>query len=295
MRSSEVTKEWSLPLDTGARKCENEYGGRRRGVHHKVKVASYNANGVRARMPLILKWIEAESPDVLFLQETKVQDLDFPAAAFEEKGYHCSFIGQKSYNGVAILTKSLPQEVSFGFGDKAETGEARLVSVKTEGVRFVNTYVPQGQAPDSEKFQYKLEWLARLCEYFKAGFSPDAPLIWAGDFNIAPEALDVYDPEALLGSVGYHPEEHRALSRLKEFGFVDVYRKHKPDEKTFTFWDYRIPNAVKRGLGWRIDHIWATPCVAEKSESAWIDVEARLVERPSDHTFIVAEFDAENA
>jgi exodeoxyribonuclease-3 len=256
-----------------------------------LKVASYNANGVRARIPLILKWLEKESPDILCLQETKVQNSDFPFHTFEEKGYHCSYIGQKSYNGVAILTKSLPQEVSFGFGDSDETEEARLASLKTEGIYFVNTYVPQGQSPDSEKFQYKLKWLRRLHKYFKTNFRSNEPLIWTGDFNIAPEPLDVYDPEALLGSIGYHPDEHKVLSSLKEFGFVDVFRKHQPDEKIFTFWDYRIPNAVKRGLGWRIDHIWATPCVVEKSKSAWIDVAARLMERPSDHTFIAAEFD----
>jgi exodeoxyribonuclease-3 len=256
-----------------------------------LKLASFNANGIRARLPLILAWLEKEAPNVLCLQETKVQDSDFPVGPFDGKGYHCIFRGEKSYNGVAVLSKSAPQETRFGFDDSGETEGTRLVSLKIEGIYIVNSYVPQGQAPDSEKFRYKLDWLKRLLDYFKTRFSIALPVIWTGDFNIAPEPMDVYDPDALTGSIGYHPEEHHALSVLKQWGFVDIFRKHQPDGKAFTFWDYRIPNAVKRGLGWRIDHIWATPCVAEKSLSAWIDKDARLMERPSDHTFIAAEFD----
>ncbi|RPH49006.1 MAG: exodeoxyribonuclease III, partial [Desulfobacteraceae bacterium] len=121
-------------------------------------------------------------------------------------------------------------------------------------------------------------------------FTPDMQVIWAGDFNVAPKPIDVYDPAKLSGSVGYHPKEHEALSNVMKWGFTDVYRIHKPDEKEFTFWDYRIPNAVKRGLGWRLDHVCATKSLAEKSIKAWIDQGPRLAERPSDHTFIVAEF-----
>jgi len=256
-----------------------------------LKIASYNANGIRARLPLILAWLEKETPDVLSLQETKVQDADFPVGPFEEKGYHCTYRGEKSYNGVAVLTKCEPREARFGFNDGGEAEGTRLVSLKIRDLHIVNAYIPQGQAPESDKFRYKLGWLKRLHEYFKIRFSPALPVIWTGDFNIAPEPMDVYDPDALAGSIGYHPQEHQALSVLKNWGFVDIFRKHQPEGKAFTFWDYRIPNAVKRGLGWRIDHIWTTPNVAEKSLSAWIDTDARLMQRPSDHTFIVAEFD----
>jgi exodeoxyribonuclease III len=255
-----------------------------------VKIASFNANGIRARLPLILAWIEKEAPQALCLQETKVQDSDFPSGPFEEKGYHCVFRGEKSYNGVAVLTRSEPQEIRFGFDDGGETEGTRLISLKTEGLHIVNSYVPQGQAPDSDKFRYKLNWLKRLHEYFDSRFSAAMPVIWTGDFNVAPEPTDVYDPEALTGSIGYHPAEHQALSALKGWGFIDVFRKYQPQGKAFTFWDYRIPNAVKRGLGWRIDHIWATPCAADRAVSSWIDTDARLMQRPSDHTFIVAEF-----
>ena len=256
-----------------------------------MKIASFNANGIRARLALILKWLEQEAPDVLCLQETKVQDHDFPAAPFEEAGYYFNFKGQKSYNGVAVISKKEPRSVSTGFIEGDDQEGPRLIRVNIDGIEIVNSYVPQGQDPSSAQFKYKIAWLGRLEKYFKANFTKDTPLVWTGDFNVAPEPGDVYDPEKLLGSIGYHPDEHRALKEVMEWGFVDVYRKHHPLEKAFTFWDYRIPNAVKRGLGWRVDHIWATKNLAEKSKAAWIDKEPRLWQRPSDHTFIVAEFD----
>lgn len=256
-----------------------------------MKIASFNANGIRARMPIILEWLERESPDVLCIQETKVQDHDFPREPLEDVGYHCSYKGQKSYNGVAILSKKTPGDMSSGFGDGDEKEAPRLIRATIEDIVIVNTYVPQGREPDSEMFRYKLDWFKRLLEYFERNFNPEMPIIWAGDFNVAPMPIDVYDPKKLLGSIGFHPQEHRDLSTVMAWGFVDVYRRHKPQEKSFTFWDYRIPNAVKRGLGWRVDHICATNCLANVSKAAWIDVEPRFLQRPSDHTFIVAEFD----
>ncbi|MBU0988392.1 MAG: endonuclease/exonuclease/phosphatase family protein, partial [Proteobacteria bacterium] len=166
-----------------------------------------------------------------------------------------------------------------------------LIRVNIDGIEIVNSYVPQGQDPDSEQFKYKIDWFGRLRNYFEDRFTTDTPLIWTGDFNVAPDPVDVYDPEKLSGSIGYHPAEHQALEAVKKWGFVDVYRTHNPEKKAFTFWDYRIPNAVKRGLGWRIDHIWATRPLAAKSKTAWIDQEPGLWPRPSDHTFIVAECD----
>jgi len=256
-----------------------------------LKIASFNANGIRARIPILLEWIEKETPDVLCIQETKVQDPDFPKALLNDQGYHCSFKGEKSYNGVAILSKSKPEEVNIGFqtGDVCE--EARLIMCRINGIPIVNTYVPQGQDPDSEKFIYKLNWLKRLKAYFDEQFAPRDPLIWTGDFNIAPEPIDVYDPDKLLGSVCYHPKEHETLKAVKEWGFVDIFRRHNSEPKHYTFWDYRIRQSVLNGLGWRIDHIWATACLAEKSKAAWIDKAVRLLPRPSDHTFIVAKFE----
>lgn len=242
-------------------------------------------------MSIVLEWLGNTSPDVLCIQETKVQDPDFPLAPIEDAGYNCVFKGQKSYNGVAILSRVAPTAVRMGFdGDDVQEGP-RLIAATIEGVDVINTYVPQGQAPDSDKFAYKLDWLARLHDYFACYYTTENRLVWVGDFNVAPEPTDVYDSEKLAGSVGYHPKEHEALANIKSWGFVDVYRKHHPDEKVFTFWDYRIRNAVKNGLGWRIDHVWATRPMADSSKNAWIDMAPRLMPKPSDHTFIVAEFD----
>lgn len=256
-----------------------------------MKIATFNANGIRARLPIILEWLDKESPDVLCLQETKVQDVDFPREPIEKLGYHCAFRGQKAYNGVAILSKRPPENVSFGFGDGGAGEEPRLVVATVDQIPIVNTYVPQGYLPESDKFRYKLEWFERLKAYFSKHFQPNMALLWVGDLNVAPEPVDVYDPKGLLGHVGFHPDEHEALSALKEWGFVDLFRRHESGSKMYTFWDYRIPNAVRRNLGWRLDHILATPPLAEKSTRAWIDMAPRLAHKPSDHTFVVAEFD----
>ncbi len=255
-----------------------------------MKIASFNTNGIRARMPIVLGWLDTVSPDVLCLQETKVQDADFPEKPLRDIGYHCSFSGQKSYNGVAVLSRSEPETVRIGFAGEDPLEVSRLIAVRVDGVDIVNSYIPQGQAPDSEKFAYKLDWFARLRGYFEQFYSPEDALVWVGDFNVAPEPFDVYDPEKLQGSVGFHPEEHRALAQVKAWGFEDVYRYYYPREKAYTFWDYRVPNGFKRGLGWRIDHIWATRAMTGRAVSAWIDPEPRGFERPSDHTFIVADF-----
>jgi exodeoxyribonuclease-3 len=258
-----------------------------------MKIATFNANGIRARLPLILEWLSKELPDVLCLQETKAQDADFPQEPFHELGYHCTIWGQKSYNGVAILSKTSPKHVLRGFGNGDAKEEARLIAATIQRIPIVNTYVPQGYAPDSEKFQYKLQWFGRLQDYFSKHFEPHMPLLWVGDFNVAPEPVDVFDPKALSGSVGFHPDEHKALAAVKSWGFVDVFRLHESAGGMYTFWDYRIRNAFQRGLGWRVDHIWATQPLAAKSSRAWIDTVPRLSERPSDHTFVIAEFGLE--
>jgi len=239
----------------------------------------------------LLEWLQQEAPDVLCIQETKVQDPDFPLAALEETGYHCAFKGQKSYNGVAVLSRQAPEDAVSGFGPDDATEGPRLIRATLYDCVIVNTYIPQGQAVGSEKFAYKLNWYSRLRDYFETYFTPDQPIIWVGDFNVAPTPLDVYDPEKLAGSVCFHPDEHKALARIMDWGFTDVFRKHRPEEKAFSFWDYRIPNAVKRGLGWRIDHICATKPAADRSTDCWIDIAPRMKPKPSDHTYVIAEFD----
>jgi exodeoxyribonuclease-3 len=255
------------------------------------KIATFNANSIRARLPIVIPWLEENAPDVLAIQETKVQDKDFPSADFEAAGWHVIFKGEKSYNGVAIVSRPEPMEVDFGFDDGGPADETRLARAKIGPVNVVNTYVPQGTAVDSPRFQYKLEWFARLKRLFSDNYTPESLLVWVGDLNVAPEPIDVYDAKKLDGSVCYHPDERKALGSVREWGFVDVFRKHCPDEGQYSFWDYRIPNSVKRNIGWRLDHILATEPLAAASKSALVDREPRLLPRPSDHTFVVAEFD----
>jgi exodeoxyribonuclease-3 len=256
-----------------------------------TRVATYNCNSVRARLELVLEWIEREAPDVLCLQETKVQDSEFPTGEFGDLGYHVVFRGQKAHAGVAIVSSEELDDVSFGLDDGGDPDEARLARGRLGSLSLVNTYVPQGRTPDSPHFAYKLEWLRRLRRFFERHYTPEDRLVWMGDFNVAPELIDVYEPDRLVKHVDFHPEARRVLEEVKTWGFVDVFRHHHPQEPgQYTFWDYRVPNALDRGMGWRVDHIWATKALAEKSTSAWIDVDARRADRPSDHTFLTAEF-----
>ncbi|MHC4573895.1 MAG: exodeoxyribonuclease III [Planctomycetota bacterium] len=255
-----------------------------------MKVASFNVNSLRARLPVVLEWLGENRPDVLCVQETKVQDGDFPTNEFDKSGYQYVFKGQKSYNGVAVFSKREIKEVKFGFDDEPRD-EARLIRAEIGGIAVVDTYVPQGYMPESEKFEYKLKWFDRLLGLFEKNFRPSEPVLWVGDLNVAPEPIDVYDPEGLRGHVCFHPEVHRALRKVMEWGFVDVFRMHCSEGGQYTFWEYRLTDSFRRNLGWRLDHIMATVPLAEKSTGCYIDKGPRLAERPSDHTPVVAEFE----
>jgi exodeoxyribonuclease-3 len=255
-----------------------------------MKVASFNVNSLRARLDIVLAWLAEQKPDVLAVQETKVQDVDFPADAFSNSGYEYVFKGQKSYNGVAIFSRNKISKVKFGFDDEPKD-EPRFIKAKISGITIVNTYIPQGYLPESEKFEYKLNWYERLLRFFEEGFKPNDPILWVGDFNIAPEPIDVYDPENLWGHVCFHPEVHKKLQKIMQWGFVDVFRMHCKEAGQYTFWDYRPINAFKHNLGWRLDHIMATQPLAEKCTACYIDKEPRTKDKPSDHTPIVAEFE----
>jgi exodeoxyribonuclease-3 len=254
------------------------------------KVATFNTNSVRARLPILLAWLDKERPDVLALQETKTPDDQFPAVPFHALGYDVGFRGEKAYNGVALLAREPLLDLRFGLDDGGPADETRLVSATVRGVSIVNTYVPQGRATDDPMFPYKLDWFGRLRRYFDRRFSPRGLVLWMGDFNVAPEPIDVHDPKRLLGEIGFHPDEHAALAKVKAWGFEDVLRRHAAGPGEYTFWDYRVKDGVARGKGWRVDHIWATAPLAKRSTRAWIDLAPRLAERPSDHTPVVAEF-----
>ena len=256
----------------------------------KMKIASFNVNSLRARMPIVTGWLAENQPDILCVQETKVQDKDFPGQPFDEIGYKYVFKGQKSYNGVAIFSKEKPDNVRYGFDDEPKD-EPRLITAEIAGVIIVNSYVPQGYMPESVQFEYKLRWFDRLLFLFDSYFKPTDSLVWVGDLNVAPEAKDVYDPVSLLGHVCFNPDVHKALQTVMDWGLIDVFRKHCKEAGQYTFWDYRMRNTFKNNLGWRLDHIMATKTMSDKSIACYIDKKPRTAERPSDHTPIIAEFD----
>lgn len=257
------------------------------------KLATFNVNGIRARLPIVVDWVAAQQPDVLCLQEIKCRDEDFPASPFIDAGYSVTVRGQKSFNGVAIVSKQPPQAILREFNDGESDEEARLLCIQVNGVWVVNTYVPQGRSPQDPAFQQKLQFFARLNRLFHARFDPHEPMVWTGDINVAPTPLDVFDPKRMEGQVGFHPAEWEALATVTRWGLVDLYRKHHPDARQFTFWDYRLPKSLDRDLGWRIDHILATEPLASASLDCRVDVEPRRLEKPSDHTAVVAEFELE--
>jgi exodeoxyribonuclease-3 len=255
-----------------------------------MRVATYNVNSLRKRLSIVLEWLEKQQPDVLCLQETKVQDSEFPLMALMPCGYEVIYRGMKSYNGVAILSRTKPESVRAGLDDGGEPDEPRLLHVRIGGISIINTYVPQGFEIASPKYAYKLEWYKRLRAYFERHLSPTLPAIWCGDMNVAPRAMDVHSPEKHLKHVCYHEDARQAYEAATAWGFYDVFLRLYPERQQFTFWDYRAPSSLEANKGWRIDHILATAPLAEKCLRVEVDVEPRRAKDPSDHTFLWAEF-----
>ncbi|MDR2391888.1 MAG: exodeoxyribonuclease III [Planctomycetota bacterium] len=256
-----------------------------------MRIATFNCNSIRVRLPAILAWLDKYRPDILALQETKVTDKDFPLAPIEDRGWHAAFHGEKSYNGVAILSPLPLKNISFGMRGDSGSSDTRLLRAVSGEVTIVNTYVPQGQDLESDRFRFKLDWLARLADYFKANFDPGRERVaWIGDMNVAPEAMDVYDSKAVWPHVCHCQDVADAFRAVVAVGFRDVFRKHLPDPETFTFWDYRRRNSLELNRGWRIDHILATPPLADRSCGCHVDIGPRRADRPSDHTFVYADF-----
>lgn len=256
-----------------------------------MRIATFNANSIRSRLPVILDWLDRQHPDVLCIQETKVTDDQFPSLPLIEKGYHVVFRGEKSYNGVAVLSREKPAAVHFGLDDGGPADETRFVHVTCGRLQVVNTYVPQGRALEHPMYPYKLEWFRRVRAYLERHSSPDALLLWTGDLNVAPAAMDIHNAAEQENHVCYHVDVRRAFADTVAWGLVDVFRKHHPEPGQYTFFDYRTHDAVKRRMGWRIDHMLATRPLALKSTDCFVDLEPRLQPKPSDHTFLVADFD----
>ncbi len=256
-----------------------------------MKVATFNANSVRQRLPIITEWLAENEPDVLAIQETKVDDPLFPAGDFEDVGYNVVFHGQKGTNGVATASREMALRTTVGFEDPMFPVDARILTTAIGPLTVINTYVPNGTAVGSDKFEYKLRWLARFKQFVNERFRPDEAVVWMGDINIAPTSIDVYNSRRFYGGVGHHPLEFKALDEIKAWGWVDVFRKFNPGPGLYTYWDYYITTAFKNNLGWRIDHIYASPALAEKCVACDVDKGPRGLEKPSDHTPVWAEFD----
>lgn len=254
-------------------------------------VATFNVNSIRSRLGIVMDWLKAFQPDVLAIQETKTPDETFPVEDFRRAGYHVIFRGQKSYNGVALASRTEPRDTAFGFDDGGPGDETRLAAARCGPLVVVNTYVPQGRDIEHEMFRYKLQWFARLRRYFERHYTPRQFVVWVGDMNVAPEAMDIHNAEQQTDHVCYHEDVRRAFADVAGWGFVDVFRKHCPDPGQYSFFDYRMKEAVRRNQGWRVDHVMATRPLAARSMRAWIDREPRMAERPSDHTVVAAEFD----
>ncbi|HEY9868944.1 MAG TPA: exodeoxyribonuclease III [Candidatus Obscuribacterales bacterium] len=252
-------------------------------------IASWNVNSISVRLPHLLEWLKQHQPHVMCLQETKTVDEKFPLKPIEEAGYHCEFHGEKAYNGVAVLSRQQPSFVQKGFPGDAETASRRFLEVKVGPLHVLNVYVPNGSEVGSDKYFFKLKWFEQLKHHLRSRHKPGELLIVCGDFNVAPEERDVYDPVALANQILFSPDERAALESVKEWGLVDTFRQHNQEAGQYSWWDYRMA-AFRRNMGLRIDHILATRPASEKCTRAWIDKEPRKLEKPADHAPVAAEF-----
>jgi exodeoxyribonuclease-3 len=254
-----------------------------------VKIASWNVNSLRVRLPQVVDWIAGHQPDVLAVQETKLTDENFPAAEIDAAGYEAVYSGQKTYNGVALLSRSPLKEVDSRFPDP-ESDERRTIAATVDGVRLINLYVVNGQEVGSEKYTYKLRWLEAVTDYLRDQMKAWRDVVVVGDFNIAPADSDVHDPEAWRERILCSTPEREALGKILDLGFHDVFRNFDQEEKSFSWWDYRAA-AFRRNMGLRIDLVLATTRMSEACVRCYIDKSPRKNERPSDHAPVVAEFE----
>ena len=253
-----------------------------------MKIATWNVNSLKVRLPQVLQWLESEKPDIIGLQETKLTDELFPRGEIEAAGYRGLFSGQKTYNGVALLSR---EEATDPITDLPglDDPQRRVLGATVNGVRFLNLYVPNGQEVGSDKYAYKLDWIEKLQAHVRAQLEIHENVVIVGDFNIAPEDRDVYDPAGWADSVLFSPPEREAFRRLLDAGLADAFRLFEQEEKIWSWWDYRM-GAFRRDMGLRIDHILVSSALAKSCTACRIDRAPRTWERPSDHAPVVAEF-----
>jgi exodeoxyribonuclease III len=251
-----------------------------------MKIATWNVNSLNVRLPHVLDWLATNRPDVLCLQETKMEDAKFPVAAITEAGYQVAFAGQKTYNGVALISKSAGTDIQIdipGFEDE----QKRVIAASYGDTRIICAYFPNGQSLDSDKYQYKLRWLEAMKNWLATEQEKHPKLALLGDYNIAPEDRDVHDlatVDQVLVSAGVR----EYFQNFLDMGFQDAFRLFDQEEKSFSWWDYRMAG-FRRNLGLRIDHILLTEPLAQQCHACWIDKAPRKLERPSDHTPVVAQ------
>ena len=254
-----------------------------------MKIASWNVNSLKVRLPQVLDWLDASQADILCLQETKTTDEDFPASEIEAAGYHVVFSGQKTYNGVAIISRQAATDVVTdvpGLDDP----QRRILGATINGVRVLDLYVVNGQEVGSEKYAHKLHWLDKVTDYISEQLQQHERFVVLGDFNIAPDDRDVYDPEAWHERILCSTPEREALQKILALGLTDTFRLFDQEEASYSWWDYRAAG-FRRNRGLRIDLVLASKALADSCRASGIDKEPRRLERPSDHTPVMAEFD----
>jgi exodeoxyribonuclease-3 len=254
-----------------------------------MKIATWNVNSLRVRLPHLLDWLAAQAPDAVCLQETKCEDASFPTAELAAAGYCSVHHGQRGYNGVAILSRSHGDGVCRGIPAFADE-QSRVIAADIDGVRLVSVYVPNGQSVGSDKYAYKLRWFEAFAGWLAGELAAHPRLAVLGDFNVAPEDRDVHDPLAWEGHVHVSEPERAALRRVIEVGFADAFRLFDQPEESFSWWDYRM-GAFRRNMGLRIDHVLLSPELARACKACTIDIAPRKLERPSDHAPVICELD----
>ena len=255
-----------------------------------MKIASWNVNSIKVRLPRVIKWLKKEGPDILCLQELKCVEEKFPYSEFQSLGYHALVFGQKTYNGVAILSRIPPKQEVLGLSNSENDPQARFVAAKYGNAHVISAYIPNGSEVGSEKYAYKLDWYQRLVKHLETHYQKDDLLLLCGDFNVAPENRDVHNLETWRESVLCHEDARGALSRILEWGLVDTFREYESEAGFYSWWDYRRLG-FQRNDGLRIDFVLATKPLAKVLQKAWIERDERKGEKPSDHVPVMAEFD----